>query len=118
MLCKSIGLAPNFLLCPGVSCTALVVLVGISFSELAAAFSLFITLLGKRSSTAWLLRIFTFPNGDAGGPDWSGGDGRGEDECLPFVVVVEDNPDLWMDLEGALTANDARHYRWKEGKNQ
>jgi hypothetical protein len=111
-------IAPTFLLRPGVSRTAPVVLVGISFSELVAAFSLLFTWVGSRSSTvAWLLGILTLPSGDAGGTDCSGGDGRGEDECLPFVVVVEDIPDLWTDLGGPLTANGAQ-YSSKEGKNQ
>lgn len=118
MLCKSPGLAPTFLLRPDVSCTVLVVLVGISFSELSAAFSLFITLLGKRSSTAWCLGIFTFLNGDTGRTDCSGGDGRGEDECLPFAVAVEDNPDLWTGLGVTLAANGEKHYSWKKRRKE
>lgn len=42
-------------------------------------------------------------NGDSGGPDCSGGDGRGDDECLPLTVVVEDIPDLYADLGGPPT---------------
>jgi len=34
------------------------------------------------------------PNGDAGAPDCSGGDGRGEEESLPFTIAVEGSAGL------------------------
>lgn len=47
--------------------------------------------------------VFTFetflvPNGDAGVTAFSGVDGRGEEEGLPFAVAVEETPALKVDL--------------------
>lgn len=97
ILCKSIELAPTL---PLFSHT-LVFLVGISLSVPAVALSLLINCAGMTSSElVWFLETLTALNGDGVGPDCSGGDGRGDDECLPLAVVVEDIPDLYADFGG------------------
>lgn len=100
MPCKSVGLDPLFPLPPGRFLIALFVLAGISFSEIALVSCLPIICDGTASS--WLLGAFTPPSGEDEAARGSGGDGTGE-ECLPLEVVVEDNPDLWVDFGGPPT---------------
>ena len=102
ILCKSVGFAPILLLRPITSRDTLVALDGISLSKPAAALSLAATSLGVASSVcALLLGIFTALNGDVVGPDCSGGDGTGDDECLALTaVVLNDIPDLNANLWG------------------
>lgn len=101
IFCKSVGLAPLLPL-PTVFRAVVVPLIGISLSELGAGLSLLVTWKGTISSAlAWLFEIFPVLNGDDGARDCSGGDGRGDDEYLPFTVVVADIPVLYADLGGA-----------------
>lgn len=101
-LCKSVGLARPLPL-PAVSVAALV-LIEVSLSKLGVGLSLIMTLEGIVSSAlARVLDIFSIPNGDA---DFSGVDGRGDDDGLPFAVVTDDTPDLNADFGGAETSKE------------
>ena len=53
--------------------------------------------------------MFTLLNGDAEGTDCSGGDGRGDDDCLPLPIVFDDVPDLKTDLWCAPIASGVSH---------
>lgn len=104
ILLKSVGLAPELPLPPGVSHTALLLLLGISFSELGG-FSLLFTCTGVTSSVfTWFLTIFPDPSGDARVPDCLGGEDRGEAERPAFREAVEAPADLMVDLGGPPTA--------------
>ena len=110
MLCKSMGLAALFPLPPRVSLIALLVLVRISLSELATVSCLAVVCDSITSSV--ILEIFTAPSGEDEGADCSGGDGTGEDECLPLVEVAEENPDFIVDFGGPATTKGYKNYRF------
>jgi hypothetical protein len=86
---------------PGLFLLALLVLVGISFSETTLVSCLSAICDGTASSR--LLEIFKAPRGEEEGAKWSGEDARGE-ECLPLAVVLVDvGPDLWVVFGGPPT---------------
>lgn len=57
----------------------------------------------------FFLKLLAAPDGDVEAPDWSGGDGRGEEELLPFAAVFEgiEKVDLKADLGGPPTGTGA-----------
>lgn len=107
MLCKSIDLSLKLEL-RGLSSTALATLLG--FLSHVSIPSLFINSASTVSpKPTFFLELLAAPDGDVEAPDWSGGDGRGEDELLPFAAVFEgiEKVDLKADLGGPPTGTGA-----------